>query len=67
LEDDREVHRHQEQVIQRETPKANEMKSLIQISTSNPFQTNKLLAKKMQFQQPNIRKEIDIHRTIIRE
>jgi hypothetical protein len=30
-------------------------------------QTNKWLAKKMQFQQPDIRKEIDRHRTIIRE
>ncbi|CAB3995810.1 Hypothetical predicted protein, partial [Paramuricea clavata] len=49
LEDDRAVHRHQDQ-----------------ISTSNPFQTNKWLAKKMQFQQPDIRKEIDRHRTIIR-
>jgi hypothetical protein len=43
------------------------MKSLIQISTSNSFQTNKWLATEMQFQQPDILKEIDIHRNIIRE
>jgi hypothetical protein len=67
LEDDREVHRHQDQVIHRETPEENETTSLIQISTSNPFQTNKWLAKKMQLRQPDIRKEIDRHRTIIRE
>jgi hypothetical protein len=44
-----------------------QMKSLIHISKGNPFQTNKWLAKKMQFQQPDIREETDRHRTIIRD
>jgi hypothetical protein len=67
LEDDREVHRHQhqDQVIQRETPDENEV--IDPDLNQQRVQTNKWLAKKMQFQQPDIRKEIDIHRTIIRE
>jgi hypothetical protein len=55
LEDDREVHRHQDQVIQRETPEANENEVIDPDLNQQPVETNKWLAKKMQFQQPDIR------------
>jgi hypothetical protein len=67
LEDDHEVHRHQDQVIQRETPEANENEVIDSDLNQQPVPDQQVVSEKMQFQQPDIFKEIDIHRNIIRE